>query len=588
MPAAARTTDPVSTGHGCDGTTTADTHASSVYIEGLLAHREEDLTSSHTLPSGDSCVAHTVALDAGSPNVFVEGKALGRVGDTYGSHAITGGASNVFVNDPFPGIETAYPKATKMLMDDWDILEMIATLILGSKVYADPIDHLSEEDFKSIFVERDKSKYLSTAEYEKAIDEVAKGLSQTAEDLHTFRGQMGYSAQGKELSHDAFMDLYGDDLREYAKLKHEADALRTSVIQKLVDEKTGETYDKYVWADKPGSAVRIRKIERIMQDIEAILIENISHHEMAGVLWKESSVVTDRPVIIERIHDLYADDVFDSISGEEYLINRSKPLEPPKPAGTYSATVVDIDKIDRTSAQPLGARVKQYWILPAGTRVIHTVGLADNLEILVSGRDLLNTKLLYSGSILQDIKINLDSNNLTHIDDELFDQLELEFKERNPGKPIPKWWVSLKANIPEIKAALEAEGGSRFRNWKLNMFLVILTGATHAIIDNDDAYWDIWQADGFRDYQDKLTAYYGSSTYEITKAADFHERLNQIAIASTLQVVDIAFTGVGATVGAGMRELWKQQDRAWMWLMENISEFEDALDELLLPPDDWN
>ena len=573
MPAAARTTDLVSTGHGCDGTTTADTHASHVYIEGLLAHREEDLTSSHTLPSGDSCVSHTVALDPiESPNVFVEGKALGRVGDTYGSHVITGGASHVFVNDPYTPSSTSKPLMTKMVNNEYDIIEMIATLLFGKIAHADPIDHLTEEQFNSIFIENDKKKYLSVEEYNKHIDELSKGLDKTAEAVHIFRGQQGYSAEGKPTTHKSFMYQFGEDIKMYGKLKTEIDVMKSSVT-KLVKDENGKEFLRTVWSDDPDLFKSYNQKRIRVEILEAELVDNASHKNLADILWKNSSITIDRPVIIKRTHRLY------EYGGFQDPIDS----KPPKPMSTYSATVVDVDDIEYTSILDGGKKgVKQFWLLPAGTRVIHTVGLADNHEILVSGRDLLNTKLLYSGSMLQDMKLALDRDG--GINDEMWEIMQEEFEERNPGKPIPPWWIKLKHDWPQIKAGLDAK---QSKNWRLNVLLMAVTGTAAWYADSDE-YWDIYKSKNMYDIQDKLTKYYGHSTDDITRAADFHDRLNQIALATLVQAADILVTLPFATAGGGMKKLWEQQERGWLWLMENISELEDDLEELLTPPDGWD
>lgn len=88
--------DTVSTGHGCDTVTVTDQGSSDVFVNSIGAVRAGDLCQVHLIPSGESCVPHTVPLTSYSSSVFVNGKGIGRVGDAYSGHTITSGSSNVF------------------------------------------------------------------------------------------------------------------------------------------------------------------------------------------------------------------------------------------------------------------------------------------------------------------------------------------------------------------------------------------------------------------------------------------------------------------------------------------------------------
>ena len=96
MPEVARKTDAISTGHGCDTTSTIEGHATKCYAEGLEIARKGDKITTHNVPSGKKCVPHTVYIAGGSSTVFVEGMAIARNGDAVDNGTITGGASKVF------------------------------------------------------------------------------------------------------------------------------------------------------------------------------------------------------------------------------------------------------------------------------------------------------------------------------------------------------------------------------------------------------------------------------------------------------------------------------------------------------------
>ena len=100
MPKVTRIGDSLSTGHGCDGTTTiADSNtdhtvtANSIPINVIGAP-----TVVHDIPSGDSCVPHTDVIHVGSPNVFINGIAVGRIGDSTDAGSMISGSPNVYAN----------------------------------------------------------------------------------------------------------------------------------------------------------------------------------------------------------------------------------------------------------------------------------------------------------------------------------------------------------------------------------------------------------------------------------------------------------------------------------------------------------
>ena len=98
MPAAARQTDAVSTGHLCDGTTTlAAPGQGTVYIENLLACRITDKTVVHEIKVGLVCVPHDAPITGSSDTVYIVNKKAARKTDGCDAGTITGGASTVFI-----------------------------------------------------------------------------------------------------------------------------------------------------------------------------------------------------------------------------------------------------------------------------------------------------------------------------------------------------------------------------------------------------------------------------------------------------------------------------------------------------------
>ena len=98
MPAAAlaEDTSKVSTGHGCDGTTTIKgTLQTTVRINGIIAAVKDDVLTDHTILSGDVCVPHTAYVNAGSSTVKIAGIPVARVDDSADGNKIISGSDNV-------------------------------------------------------------------------------------------------------------------------------------------------------------------------------------------------------------------------------------------------------------------------------------------------------------------------------------------------------------------------------------------------------------------------------------------------------------------------------------------------------------
>ena len=97
MPAVVRIGDPLSTGHGCTGSTTlAGAAQGSVFSNGILTSVVGAPTVAHPVPPDPPCAPHVANLNAGSSTVFAEGIPVGRVGDSADAGAMTGGSPNVF------------------------------------------------------------------------------------------------------------------------------------------------------------------------------------------------------------------------------------------------------------------------------------------------------------------------------------------------------------------------------------------------------------------------------------------------------------------------------------------------------------
>jgi uncharacterized Zn-binding protein involved in type VI secretion len=100
MPKIVRIGDTLSTGHGCDGSTTLESsnQNGTVWANGKLIAVKGALTVSHTLPCGDDCCSHTAVLNSGSSSVFINKIPVGGVGDSCDSGTMSSGSPNVFAN----------------------------------------------------------------------------------------------------------------------------------------------------------------------------------------------------------------------------------------------------------------------------------------------------------------------------------------------------------------------------------------------------------------------------------------------------------------------------------------------------------
>ena len=101
MPAAARLGDPISTGHGCDGTSTiAGALISKVKIDGIIAAVIGDAITEHNIPDEDdedACVSHSATVGGSSSKVKFEGIYAARVDDGADAGTITSGSPNVLI-----------------------------------------------------------------------------------------------------------------------------------------------------------------------------------------------------------------------------------------------------------------------------------------------------------------------------------------------------------------------------------------------------------------------------------------------------------------------------------------------------------
>ena len=98
MPAAARLGDTISTGHGCDATSTiAGALISKVKIDGIIAAVFGDAIAAHTIPSGAACVSHSATVGGSSSKVKFEGIYAARVDDGADAGTITSGSPNVLI-----------------------------------------------------------------------------------------------------------------------------------------------------------------------------------------------------------------------------------------------------------------------------------------------------------------------------------------------------------------------------------------------------------------------------------------------------------------------------------------------------------
>lgn len=99
MPAVARIGDSISTGHGCDGTTTLTGPSGNVFANSIGVERQGDPTVSHAVSGRGCSVSHVANVNVGSSVVFVNNKQIARIGDSADSGSVTSGSPNVFAGD---------------------------------------------------------------------------------------------------------------------------------------------------------------------------------------------------------------------------------------------------------------------------------------------------------------------------------------------------------------------------------------------------------------------------------------------------------------------------------------------------------
>ena len=101
MPAVVRIGDELSTGHGCDGTTTLDNSnqgVDNVYANNLLICVEGAPTVTHDITNPGApppCITHTAELNEGSSTVKNNYIEVGRVGDSADAGAMSSGSPTV-------------------------------------------------------------------------------------------------------------------------------------------------------------------------------------------------------------------------------------------------------------------------------------------------------------------------------------------------------------------------------------------------------------------------------------------------------------------------------------------------------------
>lgn len=96
MAAVARIGDTISTGHGCDGTTTLTGPSGDVFANNLGVERQGDPTVVHRISGKNCSVSHSASINAGSGTVFVNNKPIARIGDSADAGSITSGSGNVY------------------------------------------------------------------------------------------------------------------------------------------------------------------------------------------------------------------------------------------------------------------------------------------------------------------------------------------------------------------------------------------------------------------------------------------------------------------------------------------------------------
>jgi uncharacterized Zn-binding protein involved in type VI secretion len=98
MPAVARLTDLVATGHLCDATAPIQGALQfSVTIDGLLAAVTGDLVVPHFIKVGKKCLIHPAVVTATSSKVFIGALNVARIGDPADLGVIITGSPKVFI-----------------------------------------------------------------------------------------------------------------------------------------------------------------------------------------------------------------------------------------------------------------------------------------------------------------------------------------------------------------------------------------------------------------------------------------------------------------------------------------------------------
>jgi uncharacterized Zn-binding protein involved in type VI secretion len=98
MPAAARLTDLVATGHLCDATAPIlGALQSKVIIDGSLAAVTGDAVLPHFIKAGKACVMHPAVITATSSKVFIGALNVARIGDPADLGVIITGSPKVFI-----------------------------------------------------------------------------------------------------------------------------------------------------------------------------------------------------------------------------------------------------------------------------------------------------------------------------------------------------------------------------------------------------------------------------------------------------------------------------------------------------------
>ena len=103
MPGIARQNDTVTTGHGCDTTTTIQQASPDVRINGRGAAYAGAALTSHTItnpapPPAPPCIVHSAQVNAGYGRVLVNGRPIARVGDSADLGQISSGSGDVLTS----------------------------------------------------------------------------------------------------------------------------------------------------------------------------------------------------------------------------------------------------------------------------------------------------------------------------------------------------------------------------------------------------------------------------------------------------------------------------------------------------------